>query len=240
MSRNFKNNSTPKPMQKFCKVCQDAGKSESEYRSHFTRETREANSNVTCPTLLALECRYCYKNGHTVKYCPVLKNNEKQQKREQKSYHHIDTSSKKTTKILTNVFACLEIDSDEEEQQISKKLVTKVTKKSVTKVEVKEDFPVLCATSICVPKLITTSNYALALTAPVPDTNPNVTTFPPMPELKRTTATSYHAPWVSKIPILDSQMKWAAMDSDSEEDEKGFKNDTNLLIVEDDCYDSNW
>ena len=62
---------------KYCKVCHDAGKSESEYRSHFIRETRDPNSKILCPTLLAMECRHCFKKGHTVKYCPTIKKFEK-------------------------------------------------------------------------------------------------------------------------------------------------------------------
>ena len=221
MSRNYKNNSAVKPMQKFCKVCQDAGKSESEYLSHFTRETRDPNSKVTCPTLLALECRYCYKNGHTVKYCPVLKDNEKQQKREQHSDRRIETISKvapKVNKAPTNVFACLDSDSDEEEQ--------KVSKKSVTKVEVKEDFPVLCAPSSRVPSnsvlkpVAVTSNYASALTAPAPTPVPKIA-FPPMPELKRATSTAQPAPWSTEPKVWKaSTMNWAAWDSESEDDEE--------------------
>ncbi len=55
----------------FCKVCQDAGKSESIYTNHNVRQTQDKNSPVTCPTLLAQECRVCYKRGHSSKYCPL-------------------------------------------------------------------------------------------------------------------------------------------------------------------------
>lgn len=65
----------------YCKVCQDSGKPESEYRSHSTRETRDPNSRITCPILLAIECRFCHKAGHTVKYCSVLKEKKKDEAR---------------------------------------------------------------------------------------------------------------------------------------------------------------
>ena len=55
----------------FCKVCQDAGKPESIYTNHNVRQTQDKNSPVTCPTLLAQECRVCYKRGHSSKYCPL-------------------------------------------------------------------------------------------------------------------------------------------------------------------------
>lgn len=81
----------------FCKVCHDAGKKESEYTSHYVRSIPDCNgvTKVTCPTLLSMECRYCYKTGHTAKFCPDIKNfhtiekyppikNYSQEKREQK------------------------------------------------------------------------------------------------------------------------------------------------------------
>jgi hypothetical protein len=54
----------------FCKVCQDSGKLISEYTNH---NVRDKTGKTTCPMLLAQECRNCYKKGHTVKYCPLLK-----------------------------------------------------------------------------------------------------------------------------------------------------------------------
>ena len=58
----------------FCKICFDTGKAESMYANHFVRETRDPNSRIVCPTLLALECRYCFSSGHTVSKCPKLEN----------------------------------------------------------------------------------------------------------------------------------------------------------------------
>jgi len=54
----------------FCKVCQDSGKLISEYTNH---NVRDRSGKTVCPTLLAQECKNCYKKGHTVKYCPLLK-----------------------------------------------------------------------------------------------------------------------------------------------------------------------
>jgi len=56
----------------FCKICFDTGKTEEMYDSHFVRETRDPNSRIVCPTLLALECRFCFARGHTVSKCPKL------------------------------------------------------------------------------------------------------------------------------------------------------------------------
>ena len=75
------NKSAKKP---FCKLCQDAGKTEAEYTSHFVRSRPDMNGNtkVTCPVLAATECRYCYKLGHTTKFCPVIEENTKRAKKE--------------------------------------------------------------------------------------------------------------------------------------------------------------
>lgn len=69
---------------KFCKVCQDAGKSESEYTSHFVRDSPGPNGKVICPTLLSQNCRGCGINGHTYKYCPLVKQGAKEDRREQR------------------------------------------------------------------------------------------------------------------------------------------------------------
>ena len=69
-------NSQKKP---FCKVCFDAKKPESEYTSHYVRSRPDQNGNtvVTCPILAATECRYCFKFGHTIKFCNVLEEKKK-------------------------------------------------------------------------------------------------------------------------------------------------------------------
>ena len=62
----------------YCKVCHDSGKSEKEYTSHWVKDL---SGKVICPTLLTLECRCCYQLGHTVKFCPVNLNRNKQEER---------------------------------------------------------------------------------------------------------------------------------------------------------------
>ena len=122
----------------FCKVCQDAGKPESEYTSHYVRSMpdKSGKTNVTCPTLLATECRFCYKLGHTTKFCPVI---EATKKSEERAANRKQTEEKKPlpkAKVPTNVFAGLADDSDSDEEQI-----VKVSNKVINKV--KEEFPSL-------------------------------------------------------------------------------------------------
>jgi hypothetical protein len=92
----------------FCKVCQDAGKTEKEYTSHNVRDAR----GTCCPTLLAQECRNCYRKGHTSKYCtqtlstavaPVVKPDPKQVKQVKPP-------------VPKNVFMLLESDSEDEKE----------------------------------------------------------------------------------------------------------------------------
>ena len=96
--------------QKFCKVCQDAGKSLAEYTSHNVRETKSPSSRVTCPTLLAQECRFCFNKGHSLKYCPQIKKKESEA---EAASHPV---SKPAFKAPTNVFAMLSNSDSEEEE----------------------------------------------------------------------------------------------------------------------------
>ena len=94
----------------FCKVCQDAGKTEKEYTSHNVRDAR----GTCCPTLLAQECRICYKKGHTSKYCsqPSKKAVAPVANPVAKQVTHVKQQAHK------NVFMCLESDSDSDSEKV--------------------------------------------------------------------------------------------------------------------------
>lgn len=100
--------------QKFCKVCQDAGKSLAEYTSHNVRETKIPTSRVTCPTLLAQECRFCFNKGHSLKYCPQIKNKEAGATSRPVSA----PVTKQAFKAPTNVFAMLSDSESDEEGEV--------------------------------------------------------------------------------------------------------------------------
>jgi len=106
------NNNAVKP---FCKVCFDAGKTDT---AHFVRKTPDPKSNVICPTLLALQCRYCDMAGHTVKYCAVLKKNNKEKARTQTIQRraHVDAPVVEYKPKNNNLFALLEEDSDDDNE----------------------------------------------------------------------------------------------------------------------------
>jgi hypothetical protein len=97
-----------------CKVCVDAGKTEKEYSSHYVKDL---NGNVTCPTLLSQECRYCKKKGHTTSHCSILK---KQKEAEENSRKPPVSPAKKQAPSpkRSNVFAYLEMNSDESDDEV--------------------------------------------------------------------------------------------------------------------------
>jgi len=129
MSRQFNNkkfntnaNNNVNSRKPFCKVCADAGKTDT---AHFPRKTADPNSEVVCPTLLSLECRYCFKNGHTVKYCTVLKErnarDEQYRREEERHQRHVEQERQArlppiVEKKATGKFAAF-IDEDEEEER---------------------------------------------------------------------------------------------------------------------------
>jgi hypothetical protein len=131
----------------FCKVCQDAGKPESEYTSHFVRTLPDINgkSIVTCPVLNSTECRYCCQVGHTTKFCPVLEKNEKRNKKDNYAAVQYEKSEQRISAISAprvenkyrGAFAAIDCDDDEtpvkkdtsiiEKNDYFPKLVTKQT-----------------------------------------------------------------------------------------------------------------
>lgn len=99
-----------------CKVCMDAGKSVEEYSSHWVKDTK---GTVICPTLLSQQCRYCIKSGHTVKFCPTLKANEKEREKKAREFESKKTSKKEVAKKETKkeefgVFTAFAYESDDE------------------------------------------------------------------------------------------------------------------------------
>jgi hypothetical protein len=129
MNHSIKNNGTKNNgTKKFCKVCFDAGKPESVYTNHFvkTKNMMTGKLDTTCVTLLALECRYCFGTGHTVKFCPVLEGNNKarqnqeiQQARERHTQAAQHAQAQKQVPLAKKGFAVLQDDSDDEEVAVT-------------------------------------------------------------------------------------------------------------------------
>lgn len=205
---------TKKP---FCKVCCDAGKPESLYTNHFVRSGPTPNSKVICPTLLSLECRYCSKKGHTVKFCSVLEKNKNQaNKILMKENVHQQAPAKKDAKPI-NVFAILDEDSDEEETNEETNEETKVSN------NIDNDFPVLGGAKSCVQEIKNTElSYAKALLvaevkAPVQK---------PVAEVKAPEVKAPAPKPVVETATVKTGKKWSWVDcpsSSDEEDEEEFQ-----------------
>lgn len=147
----------------YCKVCHDAGKMETEYRSH---SIRDRNSNLICPTLLSLECRFCYKNGHTIKYCPSNKSRDRyerkvesrvQYKNEQKTKEENSSSKIANLSRQSNKFAYLCYDSDDDDKKQKKNK--------------KEEFPQI---SVTIVKKTTNSQIPMSYTTIISKTQEQV------------------------------------------------------------------
>lgn len=135
---NSQKNTKSVAQKPFCKVCHDAGKPESEYTSHFVRSDLGPKAKVVCPTLLSLECRYCFEKGHTVSFCAVLKKHKNADKKAVARTEFAEASVQSPTKAplkATNRFGALDQDTDIE---VSKDVKVKKQTKA------KEEFPILC------------------------------------------------------------------------------------------------
>jgi hypothetical protein len=151
VSKNMEN----KP---YCKVCHDAGKDESEFRSHSVRSKPDyyGKTVVLCPTLLATECTYCYKKGHTVKFCQVIATNKKQLYKVENNQLRQEAEEKDKKKKVSKPksgFALLAESSDSEKEvkkaaKIAPKPVAKpvVAKQETHSVVKMDEFPALSST----------------------------------------------------------------------------------------------
>jgi hypothetical protein len=74
--------------------------------------------------LLALQCRYCFKSGHTVKYCSVLKQNNKEKERERRTTTVQQPVIIPVAKKSTNKFDALMEDSDDEDNIVEEQFPT--------------------------------------------------------------------------------------------------------------------
>lgn len=226
MSRNVSKNSSKQVVQKYCKVCHDSGKTEAEYRSHCTRESRDPNSKVICPTLLALECQYCFKKGHTVKYCKVLKDKERTNKYVSSAPKDIKNAPV-SNKPAANVFSCLDSDSEDEAVPVPKQ-------------QVKEEFPVLAAPAVNRTQNIA-FNYASALAkpaAPKPIEKPvEKPVEKPIEKREYKISGIKAAPWASTAP--KNTKSWA--ESDSEDDDEQYDAyEEEAYAHQSEEYDSDW
>jgi hypothetical protein len=75
-ARQMNNNSRKinKSDKKYCGICHKAGKSVSEYESHYTKSVPGPKGIITCPMILASVCNRCGNSGHFSDHCTLKKN----------------------------------------------------------------------------------------------------------------------------------------------------------------------
>ena len=109
------NQQSPRMSSQFCKVCKDAGKSEKEYTSHFTRSKPGQDGVLVCPYLLSIECRYCHEKGHTPKYCKKVMENQNYRKQQQTTPTRpklLVVPNAPQRPKASNKFDCLDLDEE--------------------------------------------------------------------------------------------------------------------------------
>lgn len=225
MNANAKSVNAKSACKKFCKVCFDAGKPENVYTNHTvkTMNARTGKLETTCVTLLALECRYCFKAGHTVKFCPAIKENNKGRKENEIQHareRHAATvaqqdAATKEKSVVKKGFALLEEESDDDEVVAPTVAPTVVEQANV-------DFPALPVKAGGAPKLQTVMSFAATAA------------LPPKPKVTFAVVTPAPAP----VPIVPVQEHLCNDDSDYEEDDNEDCSDpqTPAVSYTDSCF----
>jgi hypothetical protein len=122
-------------------------------------------SPVLCKVLLATECKYCYKFGHTISHCAAKKKAMAVAARPLVKREPVPTVIAKSGSNIKNPFAALQEDSDDEDKEPVKKSQRK------RKFEAAENFPTLAPEvipSTTAPPSSTKMSFAAALATPAP------------------------------------------------------------------------
>jgi hypothetical protein len=219
MSNNNSNNYSNNAKKPFCKVCFDAGKADT---AHFIRKTPDPKSQVTCPTLLALECRYCLQHGHTVKYCTVLQKQDRD--RDNKNKRVIFNTPTPTQPKNSNKFAAFE-DEDEDEDEMEQQLLINSVALETQHIQ---QFPTLATQQF--PKLATQTLATQKLTTTNLNTTINTTTTNKWAAMASVAANKPIPIITNNIYIIKQQVntntKWA--DDDELEDNEDEDEDEDL------------
>ena len=107
---------------------------------HALRTSADPNSAVLCKVLLATECKYCYKFGHTISHCAAKKKAAMAPKSETRPPQSLPKQLS-TASSASNPFACFQEDTDDEDKEPVKQ--KRNSQKRKLEVAVADDFPVL-------------------------------------------------------------------------------------------------
>ena len=220
-NNSSRNNSSKKP---FCKVCHDAGKAESVYTSHCvkTYNVKTGKTDTTCPTLLALECRYCWKLGHTVKFCPVLEENKKMdierardrarheyQARQEQQQAAVQAQNKPKN-AFADAFAAFAEEQEEEEREVQEEVAKQ-------ELQAKEDFPALMGNTRVAQNSNAKSYSCVAAT--------------PADERRLEMARQQRLQQVAQVEAQKKAVSWADEEDDSEDEAYDSEEEEEVKVV---------
>lgn len=192
----------------YCKVCHDAGKSEEMYTSHYVRSEPGPNGKVVCPTLLAIECKYCFKQGHTASHCQeIAKNNKMAAKTEaKKNYRENKEEVKKSNKKNKNNLFDLLNEEDEVVKNKNEKNEKKIVKEEFPALSYKKLVPTTSPLATLSYASIAQKGYQEAIKAEILQEKQFVEIEKPI--------------IIKKIVPEQKKRSWAEMASDDEEEEE--------------------
>ena len=111
-----------------CLTCEKVGLT-GKALEHYTRQTPDPNSPIVCPTILAFNCGYCGKAGHSRGFCQVFKADQVRQDRDRVRREQEDERRRNerrveeerqrqetTRRLKSNIFTAF-VDEEEIEQQ---------------------------------------------------------------------------------------------------------------------------
>jgi len=138
---------------------------------------------TTCVTLLALNCRYCFENGHTVKFCPVLEANTKTRKNQDIQHARERHAQVQVVQALPAIakkgFAVLQDDSDDESSP--RPVVAVVDTPRPVERPAVDEFPSLMRQSSSRSESVAVLNFACAAALPaVPKPKMTFVAAPPV------------------------------------------------------------
>jgi hypothetical protein len=212
----------------YCKVCHDAGKDESEYRSHSVRSKPDyyGKTVVLCPTLLATECTYCYKPGHTVKFCSVIAANKKQLNKVQNLHLRKETQEKDKKKVnIPKIGFAVLADSSDSEKEVKKsaKIAPKPVAKSVAKLEAysvvkMDEFPALSSAKKEVKPAIITGWAEITAKSVEQFQDEKI-----LQEIMRKSMKRMQPPLIKAKILKKSWAEWSSSDEEEDEEEEEEK-----------------
>jgi len=232
MSRQFNRRGPASSLaQPFCKVCCDAGKCKEEFTSH---NVRDREGNVICLTLLNQQCRYCFNPGHTVKFCPVLKEREQEKEKYAKECARLESVKVQAQKAETKkkpaaVVACSrggggfaalaeDSDSEDDEQKSGKESVAYIKGQAYfdrVEIGLTQEFPGYARFLRANGQSI--ASVALNPTTPAPKTveeeypslNNNVTLRPHQKSFAAEGSSSFAAKLMAPAPEVQQRDAWS-------------------------------